>query len=67
MKHSTFYTRKGARLVYTTKALTPHHKFLRDTFYGTTYKHPDDDKLYFVPGVPLDRPLRGICIARREP
>lgn len=57
MRHSTFYTRKGARLVYTTKSLTDHHRFLATEFDGRTFEHDEDACLFFVPGFPLDEPI----------
>ena len=58
MKHSTFYTAKKQKKVYTTIKLTDYHEFLREKFEGVTYEHEDNAKLYFVaPNLPLDQPL----------
>lgn len=58
MKHSTFYTTKKGKFVYTTIKHTDHHRFLREDFNGKTYEHDDNAALYFVAGVlPLTAPI----------
>lgn len=58
MKHSTFYTdKKGKTHIYTTISLTDYHKFLRDDHNGKTYLHHDNAALYFIEGMPLDKPI----------
>ena len=58
LKHSTFYTdKKGAKEVYTTIKDTPHHAFLRGELNGKTYLHHSNAALFFVEGMPLDKPI----------
>jgi len=56
--HSTFYTCKGKKKVYTTISHTDYHAFLRSNYKGKTYKHAQDAKLYFIgPDMPLVAPI----------
>jgi hypothetical protein len=66
MKHSTFYSNKNGKQIYTTIKNTPYHDFLRSDHNGTTYNHDDNAILYFIIGMPLDKPM-GKNIKRIEP
>ena len=58
MKHSTFYKHRGVNRIYTTVKPTDYHAMLRAEYDGKTYRHDDNDKLYFIyPSMPLDKPL----------
>jgi len=57
MKHSTFYSKKGQKRVYTTISHTQHHQYLRESLNGKTYTHDDNAALFFVEGMPLDKPI----------
>jgi len=67
MKHSTFYTApNGQKRVYTTIKNTDHHTFLRDAYNGKTYLHDDNAALFFVEGMPLDKPIPAIKEIKTE-
>jgi len=57
MKHSTFYAHKGRTRVYTTVSHSAMHRHLRNAHSGRTYEHSDDAALFFIPGMPLDKPV----------
>ena len=65
-KHSTYYVdRKGRKRIYTTISDTDMHCHLCEKFNGKTYRHPVNDTLYFVPGMPLPTgPLHGEEVKR---
>lgn len=56
--HSTFFKNgKGKKSIYTTVNDTGYHRSLRNLQEGRTYLHDSNTPLYFVEGMPLDKPL----------